>query len=607
LTDINETSKSIEILRKQLETLAKEDISKVIQTNTEIEKSTESLGESINALKEKLKQLQEQRDASTDDKQRASLNIQIKQTEDRIAVLEGRSSKAVTKSENDLAKLMKELQKIRDEQSLFQLSALEKELREIDIKFEALRVRARNNHKLLMIIEELFLEARLQAIQKNAEKEIEIISRVEAGKAKTSEEKFKKNLEQIKGFAIRFEEETIKQLDRIDRSRLASRELAVLKSRGKEKLKAELELLEEQRKQEIASKDLTQAELLLVEEKYRIKRRDAELSYWSNLIDTIAGFASQALEIDRIFSDAKMQRENSELERDRKLNDKKKQNLERRLKSNAITQLQYDREIQKIEKDQERREREIRMKQFKREQRGAVIQALINGAQGVTKAIATYPWPLNLIPIAFAVASTAAQIVSINSRKPPEYGRGALLVGPSHSDKSKGMPVSDPYTGKVKAYVEGGEGLINKRSMADPKQYEVKGTISQIASFLNAKHGGVNWTTGAKLVPGWKNSTPKYINFPAIRKYAEGGILFGGSSSAGSGVNSSNVVLMNLVETIQDLRSSNDSMRQTVSDLQTTLATMQKKGIKAKVLLTEQEEQQERLDAIREDATQKNF
>ncbi len=78
------------------------------------------------------------------------------------------------------------------------------------------------------------------------------------------------------------------------------------------------------------------------------------------------------------------------------------------------------------------------------------------------------------------------------------YGRGGRLFGPSHDDNN-GMPVIDPRSGNVAAYVEGGEAIINKHSMADKNRYTVSGTPSQIASRINALGGGVDWFGGATL------------------------------------------------------------------------------------------------------------
>lgn len=79
-----------------------------------------------------------------------------------------------------------------------------------------------------------------------------------------------------------------------------------------------------------------------------------------------------------------------------------------------------------------------------------------------------------------------------------QYGFGGKLSGPSHS-QNNGMPVINPDTGEVQAYMEGEEGIINKRSMNDGSSYTVSGTPSQIASRINSIGGGVDWDGGGTL------------------------------------------------------------------------------------------------------------
>jgi hypothetical protein len=79
-----------------------------------------------------------------------------------------------------------------------------------------------------------------------------------------------------------------------------------------------------------------------------------------------------------------------------------------------------------------------------------------------TQHIFPFPYPKNSFKSAFktlnALATVGAQIALIAGSK-PQYSRSDLLQGPAHSDKCKGMPVTDPNTGQVQAYLEGGEGI----------------------------------------------------------------------------------------------------------------------------------------------------
>ena len=75
--------------------------------------------------------------------------------------------------------------------------------------------------------------------------------------------------------------------------------------------------------------------------------------------------------------------------------------------------------------------------------------------------------------------------------------KGGFTKGPSH--KEGGIPMTVKSTGQ-KIEVEGGEGIINKHSMADNREYAVTGTPKQIASAINEIDGnGVRFDSGAKI------------------------------------------------------------------------------------------------------------
>jgi len=75
--------------------------------------------------------------------------------------------------------------------------------------------------------------------------------------------------------------------------------------------------------------------------------------------------------------------------------------------------------------------------------------------------------------------------------------KGGFTIGPSHDDG--GIPMTVKSTGQ-KIEVEGGEAIINKKSMSDDKKYKVEGTPREIASAINEIDGnGVSFEKGAKI------------------------------------------------------------------------------------------------------------
>ncbi len=160
------------------------------------------------------------------------------------------------------------------------------------------------------------------------------------------------------------------------------------------------------------------------------------------------------------------------------------------------------------------------------------------------------------------------------------------------------MPVTNPITGEVQAYLEGDEGILNRTAMSDRQQYTVTGTPSQIASSLNSMSGGVSWENGATLTPAWTSYTPKMVNFQSVsdtlsnvRRFADGGV-FNATSQPSSRTS--------IPATADpELKALMAATMQAVNDLRTQIAA----GIWTNLSLTDLNKQQERLDNIRSNAT----
>jgi len=95
---------------------------------------------------------------------------------------------------------------------------------------------------------------------------------------------------------------------------------------------------------------------------------------------------------------------------------------------------------------------------------------------------------------------------------------------------------------------------------------------------------------------------PPKINFPAISRYYAAGGPFNTSNTS---VQESDTVLRNLAEVVSELKASNMQLLILAESLRSTVADLRSNGIKAYTVLTDQEKQQARLDAIRDDATLK--
>ena len=134
--------------------------------------------------------------------------------------------------------------------------------------------------------------------------------------------------------------------------------------------------------------------------------------------------------------------------------EKRSQMLKDNLEKGLITQKTYDQLSESNARAKERKEKEIRKKQWGRQQAMQMMTAIINTAAGVTQALGSMPPPGSYVMAAMTGAMGAAEIGIIASQKPPEFGDGGDIEGNSHAQ------------GGVPIIAEGGEYMINKRSTA---------------------------------------------------------------------------------------------------------------------------------------------
>lgn len=79
---------------------------------------------------------------------------------------------------------------------------------------------------------------------------------------------------------------------------------------------------------------------------------------------------------------------------------------------------------EKLEQEFEEKQRELRIKQAKRDKQMAIMNAVINTAQGVVSMLATVPWPANFVMAGLVGALGAVQIATIASTPIPEFWTG---------------------------------------------------------------------------------------------------------------------------------------------------------------------------------------
>jgi hypothetical protein len=174
-------------------------------------------------------------------------------------------------------------------------------------------------------------------------------------------------------------------------------------------------------------------------------------------------------------------------------------------KQQAQARAQSQAEIDTIEKQAAAKKRDAQREageQLKRVRKSEAKIALATQLVNVAVEASQYPFPANLIIGAIltglALANYSIQVGAINKEQFAKGGqvpkKGGPITGPSHRDG--GIPISL----KEKTFeVEGGEVIVNKRSVSDKTIRTFTGTNIQILSRINKLGGGFDFQPGAKI------------------------------------------------------------------------------------------------------------
>lgn len=164
--------------------------------------------------------------------------------------------------------------------------------------------------------------------------------------------------------------------------------------------------------------------------------------------------------------------------------------LQDRYDKGLISDAYYNSEKEKLEDETAAKEKQVALEQWKRNKAVATSEAIIQGALGALKSLASLPFPYGLIPMALSLAASAVQIAAIQS-EPAPYARGGYVKEEtvfkageqgeewvaSHSllkDKKTAGIISE-----LEAYQRGSKSIFNTVSIPNQKN------MSQAASSLS--------------------------------------------------------------------------------------------------------------------------
>ncbi len=181
-------------------------------------------------------------------------------------------------------------------------------------------------------------------------------------------------------------------------------------------------------------------------------------------IDTIGGYAVMGVQALSALSTAALNKELGNINKEKTTQlaawkDKYDKGL--------INKDQYEKGVDKINKDADVKTKETQLAAFKRQQKLDIIMAVINGIQAALKSLAMFGWPFGLIGAAGAAVAAGIQIAAIKSQQPPSMKRGGVVnagvpEGPRHGSNygDSGLSITRRDTGEEVAEMEGGEPVM---------------------------------------------------------------------------------------------------------------------------------------------------
>ncbi len=133
----------------------------------------------------------------------------------------------------------------------------------------------------------------------------------------------------------------------------------------------------------------------------------------ANALTGMGGIAQEGFKLASKAIELTNAKENKAFNEYKKNNEKKKKDLKSRYDAGLVSQEQYNARVEEMEAEEEARREEMEIRQAKRTKTMNLIQSIINTALAVTKTLAGYKWPENLVPAAIVGALGAAQTAMI--------------------------------------------------------------------------------------------------------------------------------------------------------------------------------------------------
>jgi len=260
------------------------------------------------------------------------------------------------------------------------------------------------------------------------------------------------------------------QIDAIDED--IDREIAA----AKQKLENDLENLEKDKDFIFASElekaqlrklltDKSEKEIKEIRDKYQKDKDDKDKEDREKLKESIANGVSELINFIGTLQSIANQKAADAINQEIETTEKNIEELEKKAESaSGLRKKRIERDIaaqKELLKQQEAEAEAIRIKAAKEEKRIAIIQAIIQGALAISRALSSSPPPLNFINAAAVGIATGAQVATIAAQPLAE---GGLITG-ERVNQRQNIPTRSNGD-NVLAYVKRGEVVLNQRQQS---------------------------------------------------------------------------------------------------------------------------------------------
>ena len=196
-----------------------------------------------------------------------------------------------------------------------------------------------------------------------------------------------------------------------------------------------------------------------------------EMSNRFKAVDMTFGAMQQAMQQ---FSALQMAQEQKALAEYSRSQERQKQALLARLNQGAISQAQYQKEVQRLDEQTAAKKRELELRQFRAQKSMNMLSIMANTATAIMRAYSDTGPVLGSVFAAVVAALGAVQLGVVSAQQPPAYAKGGY---------TRGLGVRDQSGEEVAGVVHGGEYVIPRWLLKEPE-------VAALAQWIEGRRQG---------------------------------------------------------------------------------------------------------------------